>query len=399
MKRSTYVVWGLVLFIITLLILLNVNRYKLNKGNYEKGQSVAGKLNTNVMLLRREFKVDSYKVFYKKFQKYLDSMSQLDTSMGDTILFEAKEDCYFSPINKTVNRLSNGNYVICEGYPSKFVAIFSNKGKFIKKLGATGNGPGEYTNPEFVDIKNDTIYCMDSGKKIIRYSPEHGFIDEYRYRCSANFCSYFKVSPINNKMILYNVFQNLSPHMIRLLRMDRLNKSMLMIGNYGKMEDVSVVSRTFVIHGLEVSNNGYIFALDPQRFGYTVFDPDGKELASFYNREFKKLKLLKNISKLDMRNEQKYLNLFFSHSRCRFINYLGKGILGISVENPMKKSDKIIPFYYTFWRVDGKYLGYLKCPHRIVDGYNGTLYYWIEELPKLENGMYGNPMLVSVKIF
>ena len=70
MKRSTYVVWGLVLFIITLLILLNVNRYKLNKGNYEKGQSVAGKLNTNVMLLRREFKVDSYKVFYKKFQKY-----------------------------------------------------------------------------------------------------------------------------------------------------------------------------------------------------------------------------------------------------------------------------------------------------------------------------------------
>ena len=385
--------------LIGMLILIILNNHRLI-GSKSSNENKNVKNNKEIKgVIRREFELDKYIEFNERFEKFLNNTDRLDLSSGDTVWFEARNQCYFAANNNRIHRLKNGNYVISAHYPSSFIAIFSSSGRFIREIGRKGDGPGEYRNPNFIDIKNDTIYCYDFGKKVIRYLSNDKFIDEFRITDRSYFCSDFKVSPINGSIIFYNVFLNLRSHILSILSFNKNNKTLLSHGDFGLMKDVSVVSRIYDVRGLEVYKNGYIFALDPQRFGYTVCNPDGKELISFYNEKFKKLKLLKKISKLDMTNQQKYHDLFFSHSRCRFIHYLGKGILGISVENPKRKGDKIIPFYYTFWRVDGKYLGYLKCTHRIVDGHNGTLYYWIEELPKLENGMYGNPMLVSVKVF
>ena len=348
--------------------------------------------------IKESFSIEKRRSFYEDLKIYLHNTDSLDVDHADTVFFESEQDCYFSP-HTDVNILSNGDYIISENYPAPFVAEFSRTGEFIRKIGRCGNGPGEYQDPTFVDIKDDTIYCYDIGKKVIRYWKDGRVIDEYKTEGRSFFCKDFSVLPYSGEIVFYNIFQNLKPNIFSILRINHNKKILSLTGEYGTMGRPNIVSRGFLVRGLETSREGYVFAVEPQKYGFYVFDDRGAFQAFFTDHKFKPLFKLEKISKIDMTNEREQSDLFWSHSRFRYIHYLGKGIIGITVENPKKKRDKTIPFYYTFWRADGEYLGCLKCPHRIVSGSGGTLYFWNEELTRLENGMYGNPQLVAVKVF
>ncbi len=397
---------NIILFIFIIIIILYFNKIISIERYKEKSRKADLTSNKNMSQKNLDIALKAIitknKPFYEKLNTYLNSTDSLDLSYGDTINFESKQDIYFmseTPFIVTPDR----KYVICGAYPSKFVAIFSKNGELIKKLGKEGEGPGEYKSSDFVDLKGDTIYIYDGSlRKVILYSLDGHYIGQYQVMTGGVFPNDFKISRERDIAIFYNLFALNEDYIISLASFDRNTHSLHEIGRFGKMSEVSRVSSYFAIRGLAIIENGYISALDPQRFGFHLFRPDGTEMASFFPNPPRFFKPLKSIRKGNLRNQKKMTALYFKHSRCYSIHYLGRGIIGILVECPMKKADKRIPFYYSLWRVDGKYLGALKVRERIIKGESGKLYYWIEEIEKSEKnaeGFYKNPPLVVINLW
>ena len=348
--------------------------------------------------LKKLHKTDKY--FYEQLSVYLSLNDSLDTSHNDTIKFSAENECYFHTVTP-FEITKSGLYVISRYYPTKFIALFSHSGKLLNKFGKEGRGPGEYIEPSFCSVKNDTLYCFDNKlNKIIVYQISSGrHVNDYLIKDGEIFPKDFSVSPIKNIFIFYRIFLFNNPSIISIYNLK--NNSLNHIGDFGKMGNVNRISRSFQILGMDVSEYGYIFTLQPQQLGFTVFTPEGNEITSFYHTESNFFKELKVLNKDILKNPRKETDTFFEHSFCNFIHYLGNGILGINVVSPStrKKRSKLSTIY-TFWTVDGFYLGSLKYkPGFIIHGQNGKLYRWIENSEKSRNGVYNNPSLIITKLW
>lgn len=227
---------------------------------------------------------------------YLQKNLTLDWSKSDTIAFENKDDYPFL-ITDSFEITSDGSYIINSFFPSKFIALFSKDGQFIRQFGREGKGPGEYTVPSFIDIKKDTIFCYDREQmKIIAYSLSGKFITEYKLFGAELFPKDFKMSPLENKAIFYHIC---SPFIINnILSIYELKQHFMnLIGKFGKMSNINIPSFIFAINGLSKSENGYIFSINPQEFGFDAFLSDGSQIASFRTKPptwFKKLNYINN---------------------------------------------------------------------------------------------------------
>ena len=70
------------------------------------------------------------------------------------------------------------------------ILVFNRNGKFIRRIGKTGKGPGEHLRIFNFDINGDTLYCSSSGtKKIIKYTLEGKYIGETKLKSQA---AYFR---------------------------------------------------------------------------------------------------------------------------------------------------------------------------------------------------------------
>lgn len=86
--------------------------------------------------------------------------------------------------------IKGNNIYVLDSRISKSLFVFDLEGNFIRKIGQTGNGPGEYIRPSCFTInKNDSsIYIVDnSQKKIIKYSSSGNFIKDIQ--CENNVVS------------------------------------------------------------------------------------------------------------------------------------------------------------------------------------------------------------------
>jgi len=98
----------------------------------------------------------------------------------DIIPLETNSECLIGGITKLVE--ANDSYYILDGV-NNIVAKFDREGKFITKIGALGNGPGEYLKIEdiIVDKDSQTIKLYDiRGRKIIIYDFDGSYIREFR---------------------------------------------------------------------------------------------------------------------------------------------------------------------------------------------------------------------------
>ena len=81
------------------------------------------------------------------------------------------------------------------------VMLFDKTGKFIRKIGSTGQGPGEYTSiyDLTVDDKNELLFLYSMGGKIICYDFEGNTVKESPkgYHQGVSYIKY-----INNKLLL-----------------------------------------------------------------------------------------------------------------------------------------------------------------------------------------------------
>jgi hypothetical protein len=95
--------------------------------------------------------------------------------IADSIIYIPLDNSY--PLGLIYEFYLTNNYIYLTAKDIG-VLVFNRKGKFVRKIGAVGRGPGEYTRfTKFtIDDKNGTVYVQDSGNNIMVYSRNGSFI-------------------------------------------------------------------------------------------------------------------------------------------------------------------------------------------------------------------------------
>lgn len=90
---------------------------------------------------------------------------------------ETSDKCLIGNISQI--EIFNDTIYVLDSSIAKALFVFDNKGKFIRKIGTVGKGPGEYINPlSFTfDEKNSQIQILDR-KKIIKFNNNGELIGE-----------------------------------------------------------------------------------------------------------------------------------------------------------------------------------------------------------------------------
>jgi hypothetical protein len=98
-----------------------------------------------------------------------------------TIILETNKDALISSISSLQ---VYGDMIIILDASSKGIFVFNKTGKFMRRIGRVGQGPGEYVqSSDFtIDRKNKLIYVLDiPSQNILRYNIETGtFIDNIK---------------------------------------------------------------------------------------------------------------------------------------------------------------------------------------------------------------------------
>lgn len=111
-------------------------------------------------------------------------------NMEETILFssvfsgfkiialETNNDCLIGQIDDL--QIMNDTLYILDRSIAKALFVFDEKGKFIRKIGNIGKGPGEYIRPHSfsLDVKNNQIQIFDIAGKILKFTTKGKLIKE-----------------------------------------------------------------------------------------------------------------------------------------------------------------------------------------------------------------------------
>ncbi len=108
------------------------------------------------------------------------------------IPLETNKNCLIGRIEDIV--IENDTLYVLDRLNAKSLFVFDFEGNFIRKIGNTGKGPGEYVRPQSftVDTKNNQIHIVDNGNKILTYTLNGKFIKEVNPEFENSFISSIK---------------------------------------------------------------------------------------------------------------------------------------------------------------------------------------------------------------
>ena len=112
-----------------------------------------------------------------------------------TIILETGEDCMIG--NITEFQVFDGCIYILDESVAKSLFVFDMEGRFIRKIGSLGNGPGEYIkiNDFTVDTENGFIFLCDYANRVHKYQLDGTYIHSITIgmpRANTNFIQYYK---------------------------------------------------------------------------------------------------------------------------------------------------------------------------------------------------------------
>jgi len=97
-----------------------------------------------------------------------------------TIILETNKDCMIGTV--TEFQVFDGYIYILDASIAKSMFVFSIDGKFIRKIGRLGNGPGEYISVKdfTIDTENRFIFLQDQGTLVHKYKLDGTFVNSVR---------------------------------------------------------------------------------------------------------------------------------------------------------------------------------------------------------------------------
>jgi hypothetical protein len=86
--------------------------------------------------------------------------------------FETTDECL---IGRNYTPFFSDKYIIISEWQQHEIFLFDKTGRFLRKIGSRGNGPGEYLHPSFFDISGDNLFIWDYDKyTLFRYDLNTG---------------------------------------------------------------------------------------------------------------------------------------------------------------------------------------------------------------------------------
>ena len=118
---------------------------------------------------------------------------------ADTVIYIPLETTSESLVGSIRSLWMNDSYILVNSRNTPLL-LFQRDGKFVRKIGKLGRGPGEYEGLENFCVIQDTIYIPNSGKRnVLRYKLDGTFCDEIKFK---PFPDYLATAP-DNKLVSY----------------------------------------------------------------------------------------------------------------------------------------------------------------------------------------------------
>ena len=270
-----------------------------------------------------------------------------------TILLETGDDCLIGRINDL--QVFDGCIYILDTRMAKSLFVFDMEGKYIRKIGSFGSGPGEYVsiNDFTLDTENRIIFLSDHSNRIHKYKFDGTYLHTITIDAPNSHVDYIQF--YNRRLYVYGVVLKKSEDDYMLLEVDP--------------SDGKILSRSLPIKfnkGWDKSLNHSLTrffmsrANDPPRFNLMFMDyvvSIGEDIIPYIELKSKNLTTEKDIddfrdkdgrqiTPLNMLNSKKLFHVHcfienddFISFRCGFTHYTAFVVLYYKKTGEMKLAE------------------------------------------------------------
>jgi len=226
-------------------------------------------LNTIIIILYTGYSIPQTKTEMerkKRDEKILEENRKLNLYRGE--IFIGVD--YIFPNNESLNKPTSIKYnpvtkeYIVTDNGNKCIYIFNEYGKYKKKIGRMGQGPGEFMNPVYVDVdsKGD-IYILDKSRVINIFSSSGIRLQTFRLANIQIIGLYYQISISREQEIVSNL-NYLNGYYISLL--SRKGEIIKKIGAIDKKYDnIAMTMTTYSGIPFKGTNNLYYIFLPKQQ--------------------------------------------------------------------------------------------------------------------------------------
>jgi hypothetical protein len=175
---------------------------------------------------------------------------------------------------------AKGNFIIADGVRLNRVWIFSPEGRFLRILGATGQGPGEYSSPLSIAVNREGEILINdySQMKLIFYDREY----RYERDLKAIRGHYLHVNS-GNQIYLY---EGMVPAVARRVfdTIKALNKTGKLIVSFAPLPATAIKTRfSKLADGMDIDRNDQIYEMNSLYYQVRKYTPAGELIKSFGN--------------------------------------------------------------------------------------------------------------------
>lgn len=190
---------------------------------------------------------------------------------------------------------SRGDIFVLDSKLSE-IKKFDRNGKFLKPIGRSGSGPGEFQKAEYMLIINDTLYVFNNEtKQISIFDKESNFVRNFNlerntilaHMANVNSNSFLGMmeywDTIENKLFYINDLH------LRNLKFEKIKSLSKKIGEY--QEDTNVLD--YVTPFCSGNNSIYIAQISNTEYSINVYDNNG-ELLYQIRKNYRKIQIPEN---------------------------------------------------------------------------------------------------------
>jgi hypothetical protein len=97
-----------------------------------------------------------------------------------TIILEAGKDCLIGSVDEL--QIFDGCIYILDKHIAKSLFVFDMEGRFIRKIGSLGRGPGEFIHVDdfTIDTGNRFIFLSDQGNRVHQYQLNGAYVQSIK---------------------------------------------------------------------------------------------------------------------------------------------------------------------------------------------------------------------------
>ncbi len=177
---------------------------------------------------------------------------------------------------------SQGHIVIADGWRGRQVLVFDGSGKFLRKVGQFGQGPGEYNTPVSLalDPRGKLLICDYVRSQILVFNKDYSF--DGAIKCRDHIKHFIRVNSQGNIYSYSGVAEMRAEGRPDTIRQFDLNGNT--VRSFAPLESAIIrLGYSVVWNGMAIGENDEIFEMHPLYYRIRKYAPDGRLKTEFGN--------------------------------------------------------------------------------------------------------------------